>query len=65
MDTNKVQYNIKEEYSVASKEQDLLILEAENEVLKGLKLGDINDVFRHGKTDVFYKKGLCNIKKEG
>ena len=64
MDTNKVQYNIKEEYSVATKDQDLLILEAENEVLKELKLDDVNEVFRHGKTDVFYKKVYAILRKK-
>lgn len=64
MDTNKVQYNIKEEYSVATKEQDLLILEAENEILKELKLEDINDVFRYGKADIFYKKVYSILRKK-
>lgn len=64
MDTNKVQYNIKEEYSVATKEQDLLILEAENEILKELKLEDINDVFRYGKADTFYKKVYSILRKK-
>lgn len=64
IDTNKVQYNIKEEYSVATKEQDLLILEAENEILKELKLEDINDVFRCGKADVFYKKVYTILRKK-
>ena len=64
MDTNKVQYNIKEEYSVATKEQDLLILEAENDILKELKLEDINDVFRCGKADIFYKKVYSILKRK-
>ena len=64
MDTNKVQYNIKEEYSVATKEQDLLILEAENETLKELNLNDINEVFRFGKADLFYKKVYSILKRK-
>ena len=64
MDTNKVQYNIKEEYSVATKEQDLLILEAENEILKELQLEDINDVFRYGKANIFYKKVYAILRKK-
>jgi hypothetical protein len=64
VDTNQVQYNIKEEYSVATKEQDLIILEAENEVLEEMKLEDINDVFRHSATEIFYKKVNRIISKK-
>jgi hypothetical protein len=64
VDTDKVQYNIKEEYSVATKEQDLIILEAENEVLEELGLEDINDVFRHSATETFYKKVNRIISKK-
>ena len=64
VDTNKVQYNIREEYSVATKEQDLIILEAENEVLEEMKLEDINDVFRHSATEQFYKKVNKIISKK-
>jgi hypothetical protein len=64
VDTNKVQYNIKEEYSVATKEQDLIILEAENEILEEMKLEDINDVFRHSATEVFYNKVNKIISKK-
>ena len=64
MDTNTINYDIREEYSVATKEQDLIILEAENEVLKELDLSDLNEVFRHGKADVFYNKVYAIIKKK-
>lgn len=64
MDTNTINYDIREEYSVATKEQDLIILEAENEVLKELDLSDLNEVFRYGKVDIFYNKVYSIIKKK-
>lgn len=64
MDTNTINYDIREEYSVATKEQDLIILEAENEVLKELDLSDINEVFKYGKADIFYNKVYSIIKKK-
>ena len=64
MDTNTINYNIREEYSVATKEQDLIILEAENEVLKQLELNDINEVFRYGMVELFYKRVYSIIKRK-
>ena len=64
MDTNTINYNIREEYSVATKEQDLIILEAENEILKQLELNDINEVFRYGMVELFYKKVYAIIKRK-
>lgn len=64
MDTNTINYDIREEYSVATKEQDLIILEAENEVLKDLDLSDLNEVFKYGKADIFYNKVYSIIKKK-
>lgn len=64
MDTNTINYDIREEYSVATKEQDLIILEAENEVLKDLYLSDLNEVFKYGKADIFYNKVYSIIKKK-
>lgn len=64
VDTNQVQYNIREEYSVATKEQDLVILEAENEILEEMGLEDINDVFRHSSTEIFYRKVNKIISKK-
>ena len=64
MDTNTINYNIREEYSVATKEQDLIILEAENEILKQLELNDINEVFRYGMVELFYKKVYTIIKRK-
>lgn len=64
MDTNKVQYNIKEEYSVADKEQDLVILEAENTILSEMGFEDIGDVFRHCAGDLFYIKVNRIISKK-
>lgn len=64
MDTNTISYDIREEYSVATKEQDLIILEAENEILKELELNDINEVFKYGKTEIFYNKVYAIVKKK-
>lgn len=64
MDTNTISYDIKEEYSVATKQQDLIIMEAENEVLKELELEEINEVFRYGKAEIFYNKVYDIIKKK-
>ena len=38
MDTDKVQYTIQEEYEIATKEQDLIIIDAENKILEEIRV---------------------------
>ena len=64
MDTDKVQYTIQEEYEIATKEQDLIIIDAENKILEEMKLNNLNEVIRYGKINEFYKKVYNIVKKK-
>ena len=64
MDTDKVQYSIQEEYEIATKEQDLIIIDAENKILEEMKLNNLNEVIRYGKINEFYKKVYNIVKKK-
>ena len=64
MDTDRVQYSIQEEYDIATKEQDLIIIDAENKILEEMKLNNLNEVIRYGKINEFYKKVYNIVKKK-
>ena len=64
MDTDRVQYTIQEEYNIATKEQDLIIIEAENKILEEMELNNLNEVIRYGKINEFYKKVYEIVKKK-
>lgn len=64
MDTDRVQYTIQEEYDIATKEQDLIIIEAENKILEEIQLNNLNEVIRYGKINEFYKKVYEIVKKK-
>lgn len=64
MDTDRVQYTIQEEYDIATKEQDLIIIEAENKILEEMQLNNLNEVIRYGKINEFYKKVYEIVKKK-
>ena len=64
MDTDRVQYSIQEEYDIATKEQDLIIIDAENKILEEMKLNNLNEVIRYGKMNEFYKKVYNIVKKK-
>lgn len=64
MDTDKVQYSIQEEYNLATKEQDLIILEAEKEILDLLGYETINEIIKHGLIDEFYKQVYKIVQKK-
>ena len=64
MDTDRVQYTIQEEYDIATKEQDLIIIDAENKILEEMKLNNLNEVIRYGKINEFYKKVYNIVKKK-
>lgn len=64
MDTDRVQYSIQEEYNLATKEQDLIILEAEKFVLDLLGYESINEIIKHGLIDEFYKQVYKIVQKK-
>lgn len=53
-DMDKISYSIKEEYSIADKEQDLIILEAERLTLKDMGYETIGQAIRDGRIKDFY-----------